>query len=92
LSASPKSRAWARQVDEHDGYVYPAERSGGDQSLVPADHLVRLAVHYDWLDWPVRAHAAHQDPELIVRDPARIGRIRMELVERDVLDSKRGPH
>jgi len=55
-----------------------------------ADDRPILAAGEDRLDEAELAHASFERVELVVVDPARVGRVGPELVEWDVLDGKGG--
>ena len=77
-------------VEPRDGDRLEPEPPGRDEALVAADDGPILASGEDRLDEAELAEAAGQGVELVVADPARVGRIRTELIDRDVLDGEGG--
>jgi hypothetical protein len=61
-----------------------------DEALVAADDGAVLTAGQDGLDEPELAEAALEGVEIVVADPARVGGIGSELVDRDLLDDEVG--
>jgi hypothetical protein len=57
---------------------------------VAADDRVVLPAREDRLDEPELPEAALERVELVLADPAGVGGVRAELVDRDLLDCDRG--
>jgi hypothetical protein len=57
---------------------------------VAADHSPILATGEDRLHEAELAEAAFEGVELVLADPPRVGRVRSEIVDRDLFDGERG--
>ena len=55
-----------------------------------ADHYLVIVSGDDRVHQPELLDAARERLQLLVRDPARVGRVRAKVVDRDVLDAEFG--
>jgi hypothetical protein len=67
-----------------------SEAAGCDQALVAADDRSVLTTGQDRLDEAELPHAPFERVELVLADPAGVGRIRTEIVDRDLVDGEGG--
>src|SRR5450759_526312 len=77
-------------VEPGDGHAREAQPAGGDETLVAADDSLILPSGEHGLDEPELAEAALQGIELVLADPARVGGIGVQRLDRDVLDGEGG--